>query len=191
MGARMRTDLRSRLLAVARGDFSPSSGVTAVTGVTDPVGYVSKPLESQRSRGLRVKNDKPEADLKNGVNDAVPDGPDIEGALLERMSIFEHDGTVPVVFRKAWARLNCERPNGVSEERWWSAIVAGGLLLETWGEKAAELGWQADDLFAPDTGLLWLLADRPRSILLSLDQTGAYVTAATGDPQRYMRRWIQ
>jgi hypothetical protein len=186
----MRAELRSQLLAVARGDFSPQSGVPHVTGVTGPVCSVTKPMELRQLRGLRLENDRLEDDLKSGVTAPVTSHSDLEDALSERLAIVENDGAIPAVFREAWVRVNCEQPSAVSEERWWNAVVVGGLLLETWGERAAELGWRADDLFALDTGLVWLLADCGRLALVALDQAGADFLA-DGERRRYMRRWTQ
>ncbi len=116
----MRAELRNHLLAVARGDLSCKTGVTHVTGVTASSGYVPKPLQLRELRELRAKNDKSENELKNGVTQPITTT--LEGAVSERVAIIEDDGSIPEVFRNAWARLNCDRPAGVSENRWWNAI---------------------------------------------------------------------
>lgn len=185
----MRAELRNHLLAVARGDLSCKTGVTHVTGVTASSGYVPKPLQLRELRELRAKNDKSENELKNGVTQPITTT--LEDAVSERVAIIEDDGSIPEVFRNAWARLNCDRPAGVSENCWWNAITAGGLLLDDWGERAAALGWQSADLFGLGIGLVWQLADRRGSTVISLDETGAKISAASGDHQRFKRRWLQ
>jgi hypothetical protein len=191
MGVVMRTDLRNHLLAIARGDLSSKSGVTDVTDVTAPSGYVTKPSELRRLQGLRVNNDHLEKDLDNGVTEPVTYGTDLEDAMSERLAMIEEDGVVPVVFRDAWVRLNCARPPGISEVRWWDAIAVGGRLLDSWGDRAAALGWRPADLFGVEMGLVWMLANFPGSVVTCLDETGANISTATGDRRRYRRRWPQ
>jgi hypothetical protein len=67
----MHSDLRRRLLAVARGDVSPKAGVTPVTGVTASSGYVSKPLELRQLPGLRPEVHKLETGPSDGVTEPV------------------------------------------------------------------------------------------------------------------------
>jgi hypothetical protein len=124
----MRADLRHRLLAVARGDFTLESDLIHTTGVTEALGYGSKELELQRLRMLRVKLCEPAV-----AKAPEPHPIDVDDAIAERLATIEDDGTVPPVFRKAWAALNCSCPAGVSADRWLNAVVAGGLLLDAWG----------------------------------------------------------
>ena len=105
--------------------------------------------------------------------------------------MIDEDGTVPPIFRASWARLNCDLPTWVSQHRWWNAIVAGGLLLDAWGGRVEELGWQVDDLFSIDAGLVWSLADNGGSAVTSIDKRGANITTTTGDHRRHLRRWTQ
>jgi hypothetical protein len=187
----MRTDLRNHLLAIARGDLSSKTGVTDVTDVTTPSSYVTKPSELRRLQGLRVNNDEREKQLDNGVTEPVTYGTDLEDAMSERLAMIEGDGVVPAVFRDAWVRLNCARPTGISEDRWWNAIAVGGLLLDSWGDRAAAFGWRPADLFGLEIGLMWMLIKFPGSSVTSLDETGANISTATGDRRRYSRRWPQ
>jgi hypothetical protein len=114
----MRADLRRRLLAVARGEFSRKEGVTPVSGVTGHSGYVSKPLELRQVRALRVKNHQLEKEVAKGVTEPVTHPLELDDAVPERFAIIEEDGTVPAMFREAWARLNCACPAGILEDRW-------------------------------------------------------------------------
>ena len=45
---------------------------------------------------------------------------------------------VPAVYLDAWARLNCQKPFGVSETEWRLALDDGGGFLNAWGNEAAE-----------------------------------------------------
>jgi hypothetical protein len=80
---------------------------------------------------------------------------------------------------------------GISPDRWMNAVVAGGLLLDSWGVRAAELSWHSEDLFAPGLGLVWLLASLDGAVVTAIDSTGAYVITRTGDRRRYQRQWKQ
>jgi hypothetical protein len=187
----MRADLRRRLLAVARGEFSRKEGVTPVTGVTGHSGYVSKPLELRQVRALRVKNHQLEKEVAKGVTEPVTHPLELDDAMPERFAIIEEDGTVPAMFREAWARLNCACPAGILEDLWLRAIVSGGPLLDVWGSRAAELRWCSDELFAPEFGLVWVLGDLDGAAVNSLDRDSAYITTRVGERQLYRRRWKQ
>ena len=187
----MRADLRDRLLGIAREGYSPESGVTHVTGVTDVLGNVSKPSELRWLRRLRVFSEHLGSLTPSGVTEPVISAHDLEDAMSERLAIIEEDGTVPPIFRTPWARLNCERPIGVADRRWWNAIVAGGLLLDCWAGRAAELGWRVEDLFSLDNGLLWFLADYGGSAVTAINDLGASITTTTRDRARCQRPWTQ
>jgi hypothetical protein len=71
-------------------------------------------------------------------------------------------GSVPPLYLDAWARLQCQQPSPVSQERWRTTINDGGLFLDAWGEQAAELGWTAGELFdvphdGERGGLIWFM----------------------------------
>jgi hypothetical protein len=86
-------------------------------------------------------------------------------------------------------------PALVAADDWKQAIDDGRRFLSEWGEKAAALGWTADDLFglhAPPekpppnyrrlsrvdaTGLIWLLHGRP---VVSLTATAAVIDREGG-----------
>ena len=66
--------------------------------------------------------------------------------------------SVPAVYLDAWARLNCQKPVGVTEAEWQRALQDGGLFLDQFGKEAAALGWTPRELFAIATGIVWRLA---------------------------------
>jgi hypothetical protein len=71
-------------------------------------------------------------------------------------------GAVPEPYLEAWARLQCQRPFGASDQEWWQVIDDAGRFLDQWGSRAVEFGWTAGDLFdvPRDTGkcgLIWFL----------------------------------
>jgi hypothetical protein len=85
----------------------------------------------------------------------------------------------------------CRRRRELLEDRWLRAIVSGGPLLDVWGSRAAELRWCSDELFAPEFGLVWVLADLDGAAVSSLDRDSAYITTRVGERQLYRRRWKQ
>jgi hypothetical protein len=70
-------------------------------------------------------------------------------ASLPGLEIEERAGlaadSVPAVYLEAWARLNCQRPQGVTEADWLRALDDGGRFLD--GLRAAEIGWRPGELF--------------------------------------------
>jgi hypothetical protein len=86
-----------------------------------------------------------------------------DSALEERKAMAM--GGVPERYLDGWARLQCQRPAGVTESRWRQTIEDAGCFLDNWGQLAATFGWAPDDLFAaPDNrgrrGLAWWLNGR-------------------------------
>ncbi len=61
--------------------------------------------------------------------------------------------SVPAAYLDAWARLNCQKPEGVTEADWRPALHDGGLFLDTFGSEAATLGWLPGELFDVRRGL--------------------------------------
>jgi hypothetical protein len=80
------------------------------------------------------------------------------------------DGGVPPVYADAWARLQSQRPYGVTDAQWQQALDAGGRFLDEWGSLAAEFGWSTGDLFdAPSDGkrgglIWWITGEAVRSL---------------------------
>ena len=66
--------------------------------------------------------------------------------------------SVPPVYLDAWARLNCQKPEGASEANWRRALEDGGRFLDAFGKEAAELGWTPGELFDVGRGLIWRLS---------------------------------
>jgi hypothetical protein len=65
--------------------------------------------------------------------------------------------SIPAVYLDAWAPLNCEKPEGVTEADWRRALEDGGLVLDQFGNEAAKLGWRPGELFDVERGLIWRL----------------------------------
>ena len=87
-----------------------------------------------------------------------------EAALAE--AIEERAGLaadrVQSVYLDAWARLNHQKPFGVSEDEWRLALDDGGRFLDAWGADAATMRWTAGELFdvpreGQAGGLVWQL----------------------------------
>ena len=78
-------------------------------------------------------------------------------------------GGVPDRFLDAWARLQCQRPEGVTEQTWRQAIDDAGRFLDKWGKLADSFGWTPGDLFDVPRdgamGLAWWLKGRTVSAL--------------------------
>lgn len=87
----------------------------------------------------------------------------VRDAIEERAALCA--GIVPAPYLDAWARLNHQKPMGVSEADWNRAVDDGGRFLDRWGREAAEWGWTAGELFDVPReghagGLIWRLAGR-------------------------------
>ncbi|MGB8901818.1 MAG: hypothetical protein WCC90_22390 [Methylocella sp.] len=70
--------------------------------------------------------------------------------------------SVPEPYLDTWARLQCQRPFGASDQEWWQVIDAAGRFLDQWGSRAVEFGWTPGDLFdvpcdGVQGGLAWFL----------------------------------
>ena len=86
----------------------------------------------------------------------IPIDADHEAAIEERAGMAS--GSVPPGYIDAWARLNCQKPEGVSEAEWRLALDDGGRFLDEWGAETAALGWRPGELFDVTAGLVWRLA---------------------------------
>ena len=82
------------------------------------------------------------------------------GTAIEERAGLAAD-SVPAVYLDAWARLNCQRPEGVTEADWVRALEDGGRLLDGFGHEAAEVGWTTVELFDVRRGLVWRLNGEP------------------------------
>jgi hypothetical protein len=212
----MRADLRDRLLAVARGDFSPESAVTHVTGVTEGHGYVSMPLELQRLREFRLEEHQSENDSIAGVTAAVTHAADLDDAISERVAIFREEGRVPPEICEAWARFNSgsaaalpvaivegldhlltmPAPRDFPPARWSKAVKQAIHFATAWAPLAFGLGWTAEEQFglhqiAPDRrhdakGLAFTLSDD--KCIVAITAASAVIRAASGAKLTFYRR---
>jgi hypothetical protein len=98
-------------------------------------------------------------------------------------------------YTQAFAGLRSQRPQLIEHDRWQQAIQDADSFLTTWGAQAQALGWTAHELFglhavpprpAPtyrrlsrydETGLIWLLHDRP---VVALAEATAAIQGTTG-----------
>jgi hypothetical protein len=90
--------------------------------------------------------------------------------LLERQAIAEIDGHIPPVFSLAFAAFQMGCPSDRTTDEWHCAIDDAGRFLDSYGQQAAALGWQANDLFAAD-GLAWALQGADVAALTSSTAT--------------------
>jgi hypothetical protein len=191
----MRADLRNHLLAVARGDLSSETGVTHVTAVTAPSGYVHKPLQLRQLRELRLKGGKSEIVLEDGVTEPVTVGSNTRDAVAK---------PPPIEVARGWseplARLEPNKPPGdVPPQRWVRFLDdLHAFLASDWPRRAAELSWSALDLFgchpvAPYArhdrrGLVWSFGECGGGSLVAMTADTAVIERPTGSRQTFRRR---
>ena len=149
----MHPELVARLRLVMQGNSTTKTGVAGVTGVAR---YARKGPELRQLRPLRLEKGKAGKDVVAGVIGGViaPNGPD-EVEVDERAALAAD--SVPAVYLKGWARLQCQKPRDVSDEQWRLAVNDAGLFLDRWGSEAAKAGWTAGDLFDTAAGLVWFI----------------------------------
>ena len=153
----MRAELLERLRTVMRGAHNVKTSVTPATPVTDGTGYRPEPPELQALRRLQVKDGKKRrGDFSPVTAPATALLESDEAAIEERAGLAA--GRVPPVYLDAWARLNHQRPYGMSEGEWRQALDDGGRFLDALGNEAAELRWTPGELFDVRAGLVWRLA---------------------------------
>jgi hypothetical protein len=84
--------------------------------------------------------------------------PEPDPAELEERKAMAMGG-VPDRLLDAWARLQCQRPEDLTEQAWRQAIDDAGRFLDPWGSLAVQFGWTPGDLLdcPRDTamGLAW------------------------------------
>jgi hypothetical protein len=101
-------------------------------------------------------------------------------------------------FKAALTAIVANRPNGVLNPRYIQAIADADLFLPVWGERAAALGWTANDLFGLDPvapmarydgmGLLWLTRGCP---VVALTTQSATIKMSTGNYLVFYRRGVR
>ncbi len=189
----MRDDLAARLHRAMIGE----GGVTGVDGVAAAFGYVSKPLQLQQLRPLRLERGGFQKRVSEGVARGVTgtSAPD-EAGIAERAAVMQFDGGLPAEIAEGLARLDTTRPpNGYTAARWLASVDIAARLADEWGAKALSLGWRAEDLFGlnPDAppnrydgkGLAFFLD--PSDRVTALSETVATITTGGGATVTYRR----
>lgn len=130
------------------------------------------------------------------VTDVTTDnGADYE----ERAALVEYGAGVPRDWAEGFARLDLASPSsGFSIARWRMVINDGGRFLDRWAGEAADLGWQATDVFgvypaAPFTrfeamGLVPIIGGGE---VISITERTATIRSQGGQLLIYMRRPCQ
>jgi hypothetical protein len=154
----MRADrlARLRLIASSGAQTSFAGGVTVTPAVTPKkpgVAPVTPVTPLVRGKG---KGDQASVEI---LDSAGPDVADID----ERAGIASD--SVPSRYLYTWARLNCQKPAGVSEAEWRLALDDGGRFLDAWGNEAANLGWTPGEFFDVTGGLVWRLGGERVEVL--------------------------
>ncbi len=162
----MKADLAAKLVNVMRGEVTRKYPVTRVTRVTGVECNTSKPLMLHRytcnpSKSASLETDATERVTRDVMAPPPPDRSPAEdtGAALEERKAMAMGG-VPEPYLDAWARLQVQKPEGVSDAVWRQAIDDAGRFLDQWGSLAIELGWTAGELFdvprdGNSGGLVW------------------------------------
>ena len=110
----------------------------------------------------RVTPETPSVTLVTPVTPEIERRGNAEAATALLEAIEERAGLaadrVLSVYLDAWARLNCQKPAGVSETERRLALDDGGCFLDGWGYVVADTGWTPGELFDVTAGLIWRLA---------------------------------
>jgi hypothetical protein len=152
----MRADALAALRAIMRGDPLAESHVTPATPVTLQPGYRLKAIELQALQPLQAEAGKDRRGDCSPVTAPVTALPEPHEAAIEERAGLAAD-RIPRVYLDAWARLNCQKSEGVSEAEWRLAQNDGGRFLDEWGDKAARQGITPNYLFGVCEGLIWRL----------------------------------
>jgi len=94
--------------------------------------------------------------------------------------------SVPSLYLDTWERLQNQKPFGLSEEKYETALSDFGSFSDRWGAAAVDLGWSAGDIFdVPEDGqegridaggLVWWLLGRT---VLSMDRDNLRLSDGT------------
>jgi hypothetical protein len=157
----VRADALAALRDIMRGYPVAELHVTPATPVTLQPGYRLKASELQALQPLQAEAGKVRKGDCSPVTAPVTALPEPDEAALEERAGLAAD-RVPRVYLDAWARLNCQRPEGVSEAEWRLALDDGAFFLDTRGADAAATRWTAGELFdvpreGTPGGLVWRL----------------------------------
>jgi hypothetical protein len=102
--------------------------------------------------------------------------------LAERAALVEYGAGVPRDWAEGFARLDrtCP-PNGFSALRWQTVINDGGRFLDRWAADAADLGWQASDVFGVHPMVPSCRYDQMGLVLLVNGGDVAFITATSAN----------
>ena len=127
------------------------------------------------------------------LNDFKPSTPPSQSGGEGACELSELSELSPL--KTAFTALVATRPDGVLNQRYIQAIADADVFLQVWGERAAALGWTADDLFGLDAvapmarydamGLVWLTQGCP---VVALTKGSATIKMPTGNHLLYYRR---
>jgi hypothetical protein len=142
----MSPEIAERLARVFPIAVAQKSVVADVAPVADVARYARKPPELQPRQPLHIECGEAGKTTREAVaaHVASPLAPDWD-AIEERAGMAAD--RVPACYLDAWARLNCQKPAGVSEAEWRLALDDGGRFLDAWGADAAAMQWSAGELF--------------------------------------------
>jgi hypothetical protein len=131
----------------------PPASATDKADKSPSVGFVS----DHGSHGVES-----EGTFVSSVSDHLGNvsGDDDTTEALDSDAIEERAGladSIQPIYLDAWARLNHQKPECVSEARWRRALDDGGRFLDDCGSKAARAGWRPGELFDVTAGLIWQL----------------------------------
>ena len=121
-----------------------------------------------------------------------------DDALQERIALIHYAGGVPLVWTEGFARLcamSCPASFNGRQLEWQSLIDNTGRFLDRWGRQAAELGWQAHDLFAVHQtaplrryDCMGLLPCLQAHSVLAMTEDSATLQSSTGAQLTFSRR---
>jgi hypothetical protein len=157
-------------LEIFRGAYGEEAG--------NSVGLNQQSLNIEKGR-CQSKREAQGYEL-NEINEGIPRGSGVVGA---RAGINSSNSFLS--YRSALTALERRCPDHVDQDRWNMALDDGRKFLGKWGEQAASLGWNVQDLFGLHQppgkphpsyerlarydclGLVWLLLGRPVTMLSS------------------------
>jgi hypothetical protein len=116
--------------------------------------------------------------------------------LVEHAALVEFGTGVPRDWAEGFARLDLALPApGFSEARWRLLIDDGGRFLDRWASDAAQLGWQAGDVFgihptAPTCRFdhMGLVSNIAGGEVVALNKRSATIRSPGGSHLVYLRR---
>jgi hypothetical protein len=173
-------------LVRSAGQNPPANDVRNKGGISELSPPYFAYFHNSHTPSSKKENNIRESASSNLVNEVKPPSPTIpseDKGACELSEISEFGA-----YKAALAALVAKRPDGVLNPRYIQAIADGDLFLPVWGERAAALGWTANDLFGLDPvaplarydnmGLLWLTRGCP---VVALTTQSATIKMPTGN----------